>query len=98
MLRRIHIENFKSLQNVTLDLQRINLLIGPNNSGKSNFLKAIKYVLVNEGDNDENLSFKKYSDDILIEAIADLDERKLDELILAYSFERRSKKIGRAHV
>lgn len=43
MLRRIHIENFKSLQNVTLDLQRINLLIGPNNSGKSNFLKAIEF-------------------------------------------------------
>ena len=95
MLRKIHIENFKSLQNVTLDLQRINLLIGPNNSGKSNFLKAIKYVLVNEGDNDKNLNFKKYSDDILVEAIVNLDEQILDEQIqmLDYSFEKRSKRV-----
>ncbi len=43
MLKRIHIENFKSLKNVTLDLQPVNLLIGPNNSGKSNLLKALEF-------------------------------------------------------
>lgn len=45
MLERIHIENFKSLKNITVDLQRVNLLIGTNNSGKSNFLKAIQFML-----------------------------------------------------
>jgi AAA15 family ATPase/GTPase len=44
MLKRIHIENFKSLKNVTLDLQPVNLLIGPNNSGKSNLLKALEFM------------------------------------------------------
>lgn len=43
MLERIHIENFKSLKDVTLDLQQVNLLIGPNNSGKSNLLKALEF-------------------------------------------------------
>ena len=43
MLTQIHVENFKSLKNITLDLQRVNLLIGPNNSGKSNLLKAIEF-------------------------------------------------------
>ncbi len=43
MLTHIHVENFKSLKNITLDLQRVNLLIGPNNSGKSNLLKAIEF-------------------------------------------------------
>ena len=43
MLKRVHIENFKSLRDVTLDLQPINLLIGPNNSGKTNFLKAFEF-------------------------------------------------------
>jgi predicted ATPase len=43
MLQRIHIENFKSLKDVTLDLQPVNLLIGPNNSGKSNLLKALYF-------------------------------------------------------
>lgn len=45
MLKRIHIENFKSLKNVTLDLQRVNVLIGPNNSGKTNVLKALELSL-----------------------------------------------------
>ncbi|GAA4452224.1 AAA family ATPase [Nibrella saemangeumensis] len=43
MLKRVSIQNFKSLKDVTLDLQRVNLLIGPNNSGKSNFLKALEF-------------------------------------------------------
>ncbi|QHV98964.1 AAA family ATPase [Spirosoma endbachense] len=43
MLKRVSIQNFKSLKDVTLDLQKVNLLIGPNNSGKTNFLKALAY-------------------------------------------------------
>ncbi|WP_345267683.1 AAA family ATPase [Nibrella viscosa] len=43
MLKRVSIQNFKSLKDVTLNLQKVNLLIGPNNSGKSNFLKALEY-------------------------------------------------------
>lgn len=43
MLHKVIIKNFKSLRNVELDLQKVNLLIGTNNSGKSNFLKALKY-------------------------------------------------------
>ena len=42
MLKRVSIQNFKSLKKVELKLQKINLLIGPNNSGKTNFLKAIE--------------------------------------------------------
>jgi predicted ATPase len=42
MLQKVSIQNFKSLKDVTLDLQKVNLLIGPNNSGKSNFLKALE--------------------------------------------------------
>lgn len=44
MLSRIHIQNFKSLKDVTLDLQQVNLLIGPNNSGKTNLLKALSFL------------------------------------------------------
>ncbi|MFD2937939.1 AAA family ATPase [Spirosoma flavum] len=47
MLKRVSIQNFKSLKDVTLDLQKVNLLIGPNNSGKTNFLKALEYLKVN---------------------------------------------------
>ena len=47
MLKRVSIQNFKSLKDVTLDLQKVNLLIGPNNSGKTNFLKALEFFTSN---------------------------------------------------
>lgn len=50
MLKRVSIQNFKSLKEVTLDLQKVNLLIGPNNSGKTNFLKALEFAGANRGE------------------------------------------------
>lgn len=45
MIDRIVIDNFKSIKHAEVKLQKINLLIGPNNSGKSNFLKGFIHVL-----------------------------------------------------
>ena len=44
MIDRIIIENFKSLRNVDLSLGRMNLLIGANASGKSNFLDSLRVL------------------------------------------------------
>lgn len=44
MLQRIHIENFKSLRDVELKLGRMNLFLGSNASGKSNFLDALRVL------------------------------------------------------
>ena len=44
MLQTVTIQNFKSLKDVTVNLQKVNLLIGPNNSGKSNFLKGLAFI------------------------------------------------------
>lgn len=41
-LKCIRIKNFRSLQSVELDLNHINILIGQNNVGKSNFMRAIE--------------------------------------------------------
>ena len=49
MIDRIVIENFKSLRKVDLSLGRLNLFIGANASGKSNFLDALR-VLQGIGD------------------------------------------------
>jgi predicted ATPase len=67
MLQKVSIQNFKSLKDVTLELQKVNLLIGPNNTGKSNFLKALDfkntYNLLGDLDtvygNFQNLIFQK---------------------------------------
>ena len=81
MLQKVSIQNFKSLKDVTLELQKVNLLIGPNNSGKSNFLKALelwgKYIsFPNEQNrfvktiNDlEEFSFKKKKDNLKFEVL-----------------------------
>ncbi len=42
MLERIHVENYKCLQDVTVDLGDFTILIGPNDSGKSSFLEVIQ--------------------------------------------------------
>lgn len=44
MINRIIIENFKSLRRVDLSLGRLNLFIGTNASGKSNFLDALRVL------------------------------------------------------
>jgi predicted ATPase len=41
-LRRIGIEGFKSIANAHLTLQDLNVVIGANESGKSNLIAAIK--------------------------------------------------------
>jgi len=37
MLDEIKIENFMSLKNISLKLDKVNVLVGPNASGKSKF-------------------------------------------------------------
>jgi len=41
MIDRVHFENFKSLQSVTLDLGRLTALVGANGCGKSSVLQAM---------------------------------------------------------
>ncbi len=41
MIDRVHFENFKSLQDVTIDLGRLTALVGPNGCGKSSVLHGL---------------------------------------------------------
>ncbi|MFP4104522.1 MAG: AAA family ATPase [Phycisphaerae bacterium] len=44
MIARIHIQNYKCFPDLTVDLQPFNVLIGPNDSGKTAFLQAINVI------------------------------------------------------
>ena len=44
MLKRINIQGYKSLANLELNLGPLSILIGPNASGKSNFLDALQLL------------------------------------------------------
>lgn len=41
MINRFHVQNYKALRDVTLDLTPIHVLIGPNDSGKTSILNAL---------------------------------------------------------
>lgn len=44
MITRLHVRNFKSLRDVDISLGPINVLVGPNMSGKSNILDAFVFL------------------------------------------------------
>ena len=83
MLQKVSIQNFKSLKDVTLELQKVNLLIGPNNSGKSNFLKALeKYSVLLRNPNSielrlEDNHFKSPDSEIMFSSMFLIDDKNL---------------------
>lgn len=44
MIERIIVENFKSIRKLNLELKPINILVGANGAGKSNFISFFKFV------------------------------------------------------
>lgn len=44
MLSSISLKRFKSIENATIDLDRITVLVGPNNGGKSSFLQGLQFA------------------------------------------------------
>jgi predicted ATPase len=46
MLQSLHIENYKSLHKVSINLPSFAALVGPNAAGKSNFVDAIEFLSV----------------------------------------------------
>jgi predicted ATPase len=44
MIKKLKIKNYKSLKDVELELDKFNVLIGPNASGKSNLLDCLAFV------------------------------------------------------
>ncbi len=50
MIHRVHIQNFKSIADVTVELEPVTVLVGRSGTGKSNFvqaLRALRDVLIN---------------------------------------------------
>ena len=47
-IKQIHIRNFRSIVNVTLNVEKMNIFVGLNDVGKSNVLKALNLFFNNE--------------------------------------------------
>ena len=60
MIKKFSCHNFRNINVDQLEFERINLLIGPNNSGKSNFIKALIFfhdMLKGSADGNQKSSF-----------------------------------------
>lgn len=63
----VKIENYRNFQDIEVNLSKLSIIIGENNSGKTNFINALKLVLNNS---DLEFSSKKLSHtDINLDAI-----------------------------
>jgi putative ATP-dependent endonuclease of the OLD family len=75
-ITRIHIENYRSLKNFTLDPGPFCILIGENNAGKSNVLKALNLALGDTWPSERSFSEEDFynqltDQDILIQIVFD---------------------------
>lgn len=57
VLKRIHIKNFRSIVDATIELDDFNFFVGKNDSGKSNVLKAINLFFNERTDYDTPFNF-----------------------------------------
>ncbi len=44
MIRNLHVQNFKSIKDVSVELGPLNVLVGPNMSGKSNLIDVFRFL------------------------------------------------------
>ena len=54
MIKKIHIENYKSIFNLDIEVGRVNIFIGENGSGKTNILEALAFVAAAQTDKLDN--------------------------------------------
>lgn len=47
-VKKIRIKNFKSLEDVEIEMNQLTFLFGPNSSGKSSFIKAMMFKSFNK--------------------------------------------------
>jgi len=81
MFKQLQIKNFKSLEDVSLELRRINVIIGAPNTGKSNVLDAL-VLFTNTEDLRTFMRFRTpvdlvYQQDRSREILIGLDDRRL---------------------
>lgn len=63
MLKKLYIHNFKSFWNSTFEFGKVNCLIAPNNTGKSNLIEALEFcdkLLFPREDEQKNFNLKEY--------------------------------------
>lgn len=82
-LTYLHISNFRSCRDVTLEIGGMHALVGANNAGKSSVLRALEFFFnpSTKSLNEESFWNKDTSLEIMVEAIfSDLTDKEIEEL------------------
>lgn len=80
-IKSITIKYFRSITSMTITAERLNILVGVNDVGKSNVLKALNLFFNNETDYNEKFSFEKDFSQLF-----PLNSKKAREIIIKISF------------
>lgn len=65
ILEKITIQNFKSIREQTLELERLNVFIGANGAGKSNLIQVFRFLRELQQQNLANYSLERGADSLL---------------------------------
>jgi len=71
-IKKIRIKNFKSLEDVEIEVKPLTFFFGPNSSGKSSFLKAIMFFSKNLFPLNTGRTIYKLSDDVDLGSFKDI--------------------------
>lgn len=80
-IKHIHIKNFRSIVNTTLDVEEMNIFVGLNDAGKSNVLKALNLFF--NGETDVGV---KYNFDNDYSKLAPIRKNKAKEITISITF------------
>lgn len=59
MIKSIQIKNFRSIESMSIDCNRLTMFVGPNDAGKSNILRALNLFFNNQTDHGRAFDFER---------------------------------------
>lgn len=59
MIKRIQIKNFRSIESMSIECDRLTMFVGPNDAGKSNILRALNLFFNNQTDHKRAFDFDR---------------------------------------
>lgn len=98
LLSGLHVQNFRSLYEVNLELKPLTIIIGPNASGKSNLFKALEFLYdAVAGDRQEWQAYDAQIDDLVWYGVNEFGNRP-NTLTLTCDFTRARERLAKYHV
>lgn len=90
LLKKVTVDGYKNLIECEADIGELNVLVGPNNSGKSNFLEIFTFVdvLLTESDSTRNLVFETANTPRGDSAISHIEGHTCKPASFSFTFEK----------